>query len=389
MKKYTIYDFEGNKKIVYAKDIVKAMALVSKIKDVSLTTGDWFTLRNERDATIYKIVSVSHNSYVTDVYRVEVDFNAKRTFIKKIGSKSFYSSNIRGRNDITTLAVKFNSAEEAMNWLKKQNRLVSKMFFKENNSAHDSINKDSKIVDMGHAVPGAIVPAHQIYNPEYSIQQFKSYIGNVIRDLYGNEYNREKVRAISKLDTYVSQIIDDFKADIKNSNLDKRKTVQYYIQYVNALHKELVDVKNVQNIDKQSLKKIDDIHAKMARSIHDSKFKDTKLYDTVSLIKGDWFTLRKRNDTLYKIIDDQFKSHNGFAKALTVEVYRITFGDDLDDPYIIKKVGNESFRPDKWSSPDIVKFNSAKEAIDWLRRQLRLTNNGFEKKLSMRRTYNK
>lgn len=270
MKKYTIYDFEGNKKIVYAKDIVKAMTLVSKIRD------------------------------------------------------------------------------------------------------------------MGQHAPGAIVPAHQIYNPEYSIQQFKSYIGNVIRDLYGNEYNKEKVRAISKLDTYVSQIIDDFKADIKNSNLDKRKTVQYYIQYVNALHKELVDVKNVQNIDKQSLKKIDDIHTKMIRSIHDSKLKDTKLYDAISLTKGDWFTLRKRNDVLYKVIDDQLKSHNGFAEALTVEVYRITFGDNFDDPYIIKKVGNESFRPDKWTSPDIVKFNSAKEAIDWLRRQLRLTNNRFEKKLSRR-----
>lgn len=302
MKKYTIYDFEGNKKIVYAKDIVKAMTLVSKIKDVSLTTGDWFTLRNERDATIYKIVSVSHNSYVTDVYRVEVDFNAKRTFIKKIGSKSFYSSNIRGRNDITTLAVKFNSAEEAMNWLKKQNRLVSKMFFKENNSAHDSINKDSKIVDMGQHVPGAIVPAHQIYNPEYSIQQFKSYIGNVIRDLYGNEYNREKVRAISKLDTYVSQIIDDFKADIKNSNLDKRKTVQYYIQYVNALHKELVDVKNVQNIDKQSLKKIDDIHAKMARSIHDSKLKDgTILYRGYKILAN--YNLNSNKVNEYKIYE--------------------------------------------------------------------------------------
>lgn len=239
---------------------------------------------------------------------------------------------------------------------------------------------DSKIVDMGQHVPGAIVPAHQIYNPEYSIQQFKSYIGNVIRDLYGNEYNREKVRAISKLDTYVSQIIDDFKADIKNSNLDKRKTVQYYIQYVNALHKELVDVKNVQNIDGQSLKKIDDIHAKMARSIHDNK-----LRDAISLTKGDWFTLRKRHDVLYKVIDDQFKSHNGFAESITVEVYRITFDDNFNDPYIIKKVGNESFHPDRWSlSSDIIKFNSAKEAIDWLRRQLRLTNNRFEKKLGGR-----
>lgn len=135
-------------------------------------------------------------------------------------------------------------------------------------------------MDMGQHVPGVIVPAHQTYNPEYSIQQFKSYISNVIRDLYGNEYNGDKVRAISKLDAYVSQVIDDFKADIKNSNLDKRKTVQYYTQYIDALYKELADVKNIQNIDGQSLKKIDDIHAKMVRSIHDS-IHDSKLKDSI------------------------------------------------------------------------------------------------------------
>lgn len=120
----------------------------------------------------------------------------------------------------------------------------------------------------------ALTFVDETYNPEYSIQQFKSYVSNIIKDLYGIEYNSNKVRAISELDSYVSQVIDDFKADIKNSNLDKRKTVQYYMQYVNALYKELTNVKNVQNIDGQSLKKIDDIHAKMARSIHDSKVKD-------------------------------------------------------------------------------------------------------------------
>lgn len=129
---------------------------------------------------------------------------------------------------------------------------------------------DGRTVDMGQHVPGTTVPAHQTYNPEYSIQQFKSYINNVIRDLYGNEYNSQKVRAISKLNAYVSQVIDDFKADIKNSNLDKRKTVQYYTQYVDALYKEITNVTNIQNIDGQSLKKIDDIHTEMVHSIHDS-----------------------------------------------------------------------------------------------------------------------
>lgn len=230
------------------------------------------------------------------------------------------------------------------------------------NVAHAMTFVDSKLKD-------------ETYNPEYSIQQFKYYVSNIIRELYGNQYNGDKVRAISKLDSYVSQVIDDFKADIKNSSLDKRKTVQYYMQYVNALYKELADVKNVQNIDGQSLKKIDDIHAKMAHSIHDSK-----LEDAVSLIKGDWFTLRRHNDVIYKVVDDQRKPINGFSGSMIVETYRITFTNDYED-YTIKKVGNESFRPDKWSSPDIVKFNSAEEAINWLRRQLRLKKHEFDSKV--------
>ena len=146
MKKYIIKDSQGNKKTIYANSLSDAIKFVdSKLKDVSLTTGDWFTLRNERDAAIYKIVSASHSSYVTDVYRVEADFDTRRTFIKKIGSKSFYTSNVRGRDDITTLAVKFNSAEEAVDWLKKQNRLVSSMLFKKNDSVHDEASLATSI----------------------------------------------------------------------------------------------------------------------------------------------------------------------------------------------------------------------------------------------------
>jgi hypothetical protein len=241
----------------------------------------------------------------------------------------------------------------------------------------ENVTHAIKLVDMGQHAPAAIVPAHQTYNPEYSIQQFKSYIHNVIKYLYGNEYNTQTVRAISKLDAYVSQVIDDFKADIKNSNLDKRKTVQYYIQYVDALYKEITDVKNIQNIDGQSLKKIDDIHAEMARSIHDS----VKVVDEVSLVKGDWFALRRHNDVVYKVIDDQRKSINGFSKSMIVETYQIN-NDDFDEDYKIKKVGNESLRPDKWLSQNIVKFNSAEEAMTWLKRQLRLKKHNFDSKLS-------
>lgn len=239
MKKYTIKDNLGNKKTIYAENVTHAMKFVdSKLKDVSLTNGDWFTLRNDYNATIYKIISVSHDVYVTDVYSVEVDFDAKKSFIRKVGSKSFYTSNIKGRDDITTLAVKFNSAEEAMNWLKRQNRLTSNLF----------------------------------------------------------------------------------------------------------------------------------------------KQHDSELKDAVSLIKGDWFTLRKHNDVVYKVVDDQRKPINGFSGSMIVEAYRIVFTNDYED-YTIKKVGNESFRPDKWSSPDIVKFNSAEEAVNWLRRQLHLKKHEFDSKV--------
>lgn len=114
---------------------------------------------------------------------------------------------------------------------------------------------------------------------------------------------------------------------------------------------------------------------------HAMTFVDSKLKDAVSLIKGDWFTLRKHNDVVYKVVDDQRKSINGFAGSMIVETYRITFTNNFED-YIIKKVGNESFRPDKWSSPDIVKFNSAEEAVNWLRRQLRLKRHEFDSKLA-------
>lgn len=111
---------------------------------------------------------------------------------------------------------------------------------------------------------------------------------------------------------------------------------------------------------------------------HALTFVDSKAKDAVSLIKGDWFTLRRENDVLYKVIDDQNKSINGFREAMIVEKYQIKLTKDFD--YAIEKVGNESFHPDRWSSSDIVRFNSAKEAITWLKRQLQLTKHRFDNK---------
>ena len=111
-----------------------------------------------------------------------------------------------------------------------------------------------------------------------------------------------------------------------------------------------------------------------------SYVEDSRVKDAVSLIKGDWFTLRRENDVLYKVIDDQRKTINGFREAMMVEEYQITFTKDYTD-CIIKKIGNKSFYPDRWSSLDIVKFNSAKEAMNWLKRQLQLKKNRFDSKV--------
>ena len=111
-----------------------------------------------------------------------------------------------------------------------------------------------------------------------------------------------------------------------------------------------------------------------------SYVEDSKAKDAVSLIKGDWFTLRRENDVLYKVIDDQRKTINGFREAMMVEEYQITFTKDYKD-CIIKKVGNKSFHPDSWSSLDIIRFNSAKEAMNWLKRQLQLTKHRFDSRV--------
>lgn len=113
---------------------------------------------------------------------------------------------------------------------------------------------------------------------------------------------------------------------------------------------------------------------------HALKIADNKVKDAVSLVKGDWFTLRQRNDVLYKVIDDQNKTVNGFREAIIVEVYRIALTKDFKD-YTIKKVGNESFHPERWSSSDIVIFNSAEEAMNWLKRQLQLTKHRSDSKV--------
>ena len=113
---------------------------------------------------------------------------------------------------------------------------------------------------------------------------------------------------------------------------------------------------------------------------HALTFVDSKVKD-VRVEKGDWFTLRQRPDVLYKVIDDQNKSYNGFTEAMIVEKYKIDFAD-LRKSHEIKiiKVGNESFHPERLST-EIIRFNSSKEAIDWFKRQKELRSRKYDSKV--------
>ena len=362
MKKYTIKDNLGNKKTIYAEDVAHAMKFADETYNSEYSIQQFKSYVSNIIKDLYgieynsnKVRAISElDSYVSQVID---DFKAdiKNSNLDKRKTVQYYMQYVNALyKELTNVKNVQNIDGQS---LKKIDDIHAKMA----RSIHDS-----KLEDVAHAMKFA----DETYNSEYSIQQFKSYVSNIIKDLYGIEYNSNKVRAISELDSYVSQVIDDFKADIKNSNLDKRKTVQYYMQYVNALYKELTNVKNVQNIDGQSLKKIDDIHAKMARSIHDSKLKD------VSLTNGDWFTLRNDyNATIYKIIS---VSHDVYV----TDVYSVE-ADFGAKKSFIRKIGSKSFYTSNIKGRDnittlAVKFNSAEEAMNWLKRQNRLTSNLFK-----------
>ncbi len=122
---------------------------------------------------------------------------------------------------------------------------------------------------------------------------------------------------------------------------------------------------------------VDDAYNWIKKNYPRAKVLDSKVKD-VRVEKGDWFTLRQRSDVLYKVIDDQNKSYNGFTEAMIVEKYKIDFAD-LRKSHEIKiiKVGNESFHPEKLST-EIIKFNSSKEAIDWFKRQKELRSRKYD-----------
>ena len=113
-------------------------------------------------------------------------------------------------------------------------------------------------------------------------------------------------------------------------------------------------------------------------SIRDSKLKDVRLE------KGDWFVNRNaamHTDLikLYKVIDDRKLSTNGFGKAMICEKYVARRNDDTYK-FTIRKDGRETIRYDAYLKQNTVRFNSAEEALNWLRRQVKIGNTNKTRK---------
>ena len=115
----------------------------SKLDDVSVNKNDWLTFRKDNDKAVYKVIDIYDNSYTLEKYTILYDvFSEKKVDIIHEGRLYFTKNDLRYHD-----VVKFNSANEAINWLKQQKRLAAKKyenFLAEWNKVKDS---DTNIVD--------------------------------------------------------------------------------------------------------------------------------------------------------------------------------------------------------------------------------------------------
>lgn len=111
-------------------------------------------------------------------------------------------------------------------------------------------------------------------------------------------------------------------------------------------------------------------------TIYEKNIKDTKIKD-VRLEKGDWFTYRKEDKRnvfrLYKVIDDRQLSTNGYTKTILCEEYIGNYDIDKEE-YVVKKEGRQTIELSNYLKQNAVKFNSANEALTWIKRQIERYN---------------
>lgn len=163
-----------------------------------------------------------------------------------------------------------------MHLAKKRNRYVivfdskftdSKLKDKQKVATRNSTVDSAKVKDFGMHNP-----ATTDYHPEYSSSDFKRYVTNIVKlDLSTKTfttYNPSKANAIKKLETYVSQVIDDFKADITNPRVIRNEAVTWYNNnYTKILDTLLKTPSIIQHMDGTSLVKANNLLQQMQQSI--------------------------------------------------------------------------------------------------------------------------
>lgn len=196
MKKYTIKDSLGNKKVIYAENIDHAIRLLndSKITDAfNLKPGDVYLTRNTEDV-VYKVLKIDNASKNSKAINVTVEAYQYDEFSGKIERQSGAFNKSLYKNDIKTV---FSSMNEAIKYLQRLAKLCGSLL-------NDSIND---AIDIEHYA-----------NYCWTIQD-----GQLIRDLIDegldeglsfNDVVRNHDKATSSILAKVKSYIDKSKKDL-------------------------------------------------------------------------------------------------------------------------------------------------------------------------------
>lgn len=98
-----------------------------------------------------------------------------------------------------------------------------------------------KCKDFGMRKAGEIIPEHQAYYPEYSLDEFKRKLEFFIRQTF----NGDARSGMKQIEGLLETVLNDYKADISNKNLDKAKTLNFYKNYSKAADQIVAKYRNI------------------------------------------------------------------------------------------------------------------------------------------------
>ena len=219
MKKYTVKDNLGNKKTVYADNLSHAIQIVdSKVEDVRVEKGDWFTLRFRPDV-LYKVIDDQNkphdgfmNAMVVEKYKIDFANLRKSHELKiiKVGNESFHTERL------STEIIRFNSSEEAIDWFKRQKELRSRKY--------DSIHDEASLATTINALVNDEKAAIDAYN--VAIKNLEGSIDDTARQVLINIRDDER-RHIENLYSVLNGQVTE--KNLKDSIHDAVKSPSAYV----------------------------------------------------------------------------------------------------------------------------------------------------------------